>query len=235
MSDLVGDLARDPAREQDSVLEPLLPTPWAPKVAWYWRVYETASTYLPLLLMTLLALGTWWLASNAPGLLDPVIESAAKHEPDYVMRDFTVQRFTPDGPLKAQIEGQTLRHYPDTDTLEIDEVRIRAISPDGAVTNSSARRAVSNSDGSEVQLLGGARVVREASANEEAIEFRGEFLHAFLNTEQVKSHLPVTLIRGATEIRGDSLDYDNLERVVTLKGRVRATFATPQSAEGRKR
>ena len=61
-------------------------------------------------------------------------------------------------------------------------------------------------------------------AGEDAIEFRGEFLDAFLDSERVRSHLPVTLTRGGAEIRADALDYDNVERVVQLKGRVRATF-----------
>ena len=49
---------------------------------------------------------------------------------------------------------------------------------------------MANGDGSEVQLLGGARV-DSAGPRGEPIEFRGEFLHAFLNTERVRSHLPV--------------------------------------------
>ena len=31
------------------------------------------------------------------------------------------------------------------------------------------------------------------------------------STERVRSHLPVVLTRGATELRGDTLDYDNVE------------------------
>ena len=95
----------------------------------------------------------------------------------------------------------------------------------------TARRALANGDASEVQLQGGAHVVREGRGAEDAVDFRGEFLHAFLNTERVRSHLPVTMTRGATEIRADAMEYDNLERVVQLKGRVQATFP---SARGRK-
>jgi lipopolysaccharide export system protein LptC len=231
VSDLVGELVRDPAEEgPDSVLEPLTPTQYAQKASWYWRVLDTLSTYLPLVLMTVLALGTWWLASNAPGLGDTVAPPVLRHDPDYTMSNFTVQRFSAEGPLKAQIEGTTLRHYPDTDTLEIDDVRIHAMTPDGKITNATAKRALSNSDGSEVQLFGGARVIREPTGTDEGIEFRGEFLHTFLNTERVQSHLPVTLIHGKTEIRGDTMDYDNLDRIVDLKGHVKATFPPAQAS-----
>src|SRR5207237_216557 len=84
---------------------------------------------------------------------------------------------------------------------EIDNVRLRAIAPDGHVTLANARRALSNGDGSEVQLLGGAHVVREGLNGDEPVEFRGEFLHAFLTTERVRSHLPVVVTHGGAEVQ----------------------------------
>jgi lipopolysaccharide export system protein LptC len=42
-----------------------------------------------------------------------------------------------------------------------------------------------------------------------------------MNTERVKSHKPVTLTRGNDRFTADSLDYDNLDRVMLLNGRVR--------------
>ncbi|MBX3604579.1 MAG: LPS export ABC transporter periplasmic protein LptC [Piscinibacter sp.] len=192
---------------------------------WHLRLLEAATAYLPVLLMALLALGTWWLVKSTP--LPEAERPAAppRHEPDYTMQQFMVQHFAPDGRLRVQVEGDELRHYPDTDTLEIANPRIRALAPDGAVTLASAQRALSNGDGSELQLFGSAQVVREASAGREAIEFRSEFLHAFLNTERVRSHLPVVVRRGASELRAVGMEYDNLARVIELKGRVRATFA----------
>jgi lipopolysaccharide export system protein LptC len=120
-----------------------------------------------------------------------------------------------------------MRHYPDTDTLEIDNATIRATGADGSVTVASARRAVSNGDATQVQLQGGARVLREATAAAEAIEFESEFLHAFLDTERVKSHLPVRLRQGTSEMRVASLEYDNLSRTAKLGGPLRARFDVP--------
>lgn len=194
------------------------------KARWSRRVFETVSTYLPLLLMGLLAMGTWWLVKNTP-MPEPEAQAAPlRHEPDYTMHRFTLRRFAANGPLRAQIDGDTLRHYPDNDTVEIDNVRMRSIGETGAVTRATALRALSNGDGSEVQLTGTARVERDATADQEAVTFTSEFLHAFLNTEQVRSHLPMTLERGGTRISGDSFDYDNLSRVVAVKGHVSASF-----------
>ena len=195
--------------------------------SWPARITALLSAYLPLLLMAVLALGTWWLVKNTPVPGEATSEAAPRHEPDYAMTNFTVQRFLPEGGLRLQVEGDALRHYPDTDTLEIDQARVRAWAPDGRMTLANANRALSNGDGSEVQLTGGARVMRQALAGDDAIEFKGEFLHAFFKTQRVLSHLPVTVTRGRSVLNADGLEYDNVKGVLLLKGRVRATFSAP--------
>jgi len=210
-------------------------TRWQKLAPWYLRAIDTASTYLPLLLMALLALGTWWLVKNTPLLEADRAAAPLRHEPDYTMTQFMVQRFGADGAMRVQIEGDLLRHYPDTNTFEIDNPRIRAVGDDGRVTTATARSALSNRDGSEVQLRGGAHVVREAvttgAATEQAIDFRSEFLQYFQYSERVQSHLPVAVTQGSTEIHGDSMAYDNLARVLDLKGHVRAVLAPPSGAK----
>jgi lipopolysaccharide export system protein LptC len=202
--------------------EPVASAPWP------LRLLDLASAYLPLVMMAVLAAGTWWLVRNAPSVETPQPVVAPRHEPDYQMMHFVVQRFAKDGMLRTQIEGERLRHYPDDDTLEIDEAKIRAVGNDGVVTLASARRALANGDGSEVQLIGDAQVTRPAHGNEEAIEFRGDFLHAFRNVERVRSHLPVVVTRGDSVVRAGGMEYDNLSRVVELKGHTSATFVTPR-------
>lgn len=196
---------------------------------WHVRLLDKLSSYLALLLMALLALGSWWLVKNSPLSDVPRVETPPTHEPDYTMRAFEVQRFTPQGALRARMEGDALRHFPDTDTFEIDNPKIRAWSPEGDITDASAKRALSNADASEVQLFGDARVTRLATANDAGLSFRGEFLHAFLKTERVRSNQPVTFTRGDAMIRADSFEYDNIDRIVTMKGHVRATFPPRQS------
>jgi lipopolysaccharide export system protein LptC len=195
--------------------------------SWPSRITAQLSAYLPLLLMAVLALGTWWLVKNTPLPGEAAAEVAPRHQPDYAMTNFTVQRFLPSGGMRLQVEGDALRHYPDTDTLEIDQARVRAWAANGRMTLANANRAVSNGDGSEVQLTGGARVTRQAIAGEDAIEFKGEFLHAFFKTERMLSHLPVTVTRGNSVVKADGLEYDNLKGLLLLKGRVRATFSAP--------
>jgi lipopolysaccharide export system protein LptC len=96
-------------------------------------------------------------------------------------------------------------------------------------TVTSANRAISNGDNSEIQMYGNASSVREAAADTNGVmqpkmEFKGEFLHTFVNEERLKSHLPIVIRRGSSEFTADSLDYDNVARVINLQGRVKAVL-----------
>ena len=53
------------------------------------------------------------------------------------------------------------------------------------------------------------------------MECRGEFLHAFLNKEVVKSNQPVQLIRGKDKFTADTMDFNNIDQVMLLQGRVK--------------
>ena len=193
------------------------------------RLWDRMAMYMPLLLMGALALGTYWLVRTTPGLSTLEAAKPVSHEVDYFMHDFTVKSFDAAGKLKSEIYGTEARHFSDTDILEIDRVRIRSITPQGLLTTATANRAYANSDGSQVQLTGNARVVREASRNPSGqdtphLEFRGEFLQVFLNEERLQSHLPVVLIRGADQFTGNTFSYSNLEQVAVLSGRVQGVL-----------
>jgi len=191
------------------------------------RLWDRLSLYLPVLMMGVLGLGTYWLVRNAPVFIAPGAPREVVHEADYFMRDFTVKNFDEKGVLKSQIFGVEARHYPDSDTLEIDQGRIRNIDPEGRLTVSSATLVRSNGDGSELQLIGDALVVREASRDASGqelprLEYRSEFLHAFVNEQRVASHKPVVLTRGKDRFSGDSFAYDSVSGVAEMKGRVRS-------------
>ena len=191
--------------------------------------WDRLSIYLPVMLMGLLALGTYWLVRITPAVSAPEPEQQVRQEPDYFMRTFSVKTFNEKGQLQSEVNGIEGRHFPDTDTLEIDQVRMRSFNQDGKVVVATADRALSNSDGSEVQLFGNAIVVREASTDasgrvDPRLEFRSEFLHAYVNTERVKTNQPVVMTRGNDRFTGDAMDFDNLSRVMNLQGRVRGVL-----------
>jgi lipopolysaccharide export system protein LptC len=191
--------------------------------------WESLTIYLPVILMGVLALGSYWLVRSTPIFASPQATQPPKHEYDYRMNDFSVKTFDLNGRLKNDIHGAEARHYPDTDTLEIEQFKILNFNDKGHMITATANRALLNSDATEIQLTGNATVVREAALTKSGekvprMSLRSEFLHAFLETERVKSHKPVELTRGSDQFTADSMEFDNFEQVMQLHGRVRGTL-----------
>lgn len=196
------------------------------------EAWERFWLYFPLVFMGALALGTYWLVRSTPPASAATVVLPPRHEPDYFLRDFSVRTFDEAGRLRTEIMGAHARHYPDTLQLEIDQVRIRAYDPQGRLTTASADRALTNEDATEVQLMGNALLVREPDSTPgvrptQRLEYRSEFLHAFLQTERISSHRPVQWTRGRDQFSADRMDYDNVEQTLQLSGRVRGTLLPP--------
>ena len=191
------------------------------------KVWDKASLYLPLIFMALFAMGTWWLVSNAPKSYRSSGPAVSADVPDYTMEQFAVHQFDRAGQLTSEITGTSALHLPANDTLEVAMLRTRNWNANGVVTTASARKGVSNSDASEVQLWEDAVVRRSFAATgttAKDLVLEGEFLHAWTNEEQLRSHLPVVMQRGSDRFTGNSMEYDNLSQVLVLKGRVKGTL-----------
>ena len=198
-------------------------------------VWDRLSIYLPIAVMALMALGTYWLVQNTPKPVATPVERSLRSDPDYYMKDFSVTTFVEAGRLKSEVFGTAARHYPDTDTLEIDRVRIRSFDDQGRLTTATANRGLTNSDATIVELFGNALLIRAAMPGKNGIvqpriEFRGEYLHANTETERVKSHKPVELRRGNDVFVGDTMDYDNLGQVMVMQGRVKGRIVPVKSS-----
>lgn len=204
-------------------------TPPRGRVDWSQRLRGLFGTYLPLLVLAMLALATWWLVKNSPVPVEPRSAAALTHEPDYTLQRFTLQRYDVAGQLTVQIEGEQLRHYPDTDEIEIDTVRMVTSSPDGRVSRATARRAFVASDNSQVRLEGGAHVV-STDTNGATVEIDGERLLALVKKRQVQADRPVQVRQGGSEFTADAMEYDEVSRLLTLHGKVKATLL-PQAAK----
>lgn len=204
-----------------------------PGMPWPARVRAGLSAYLPLLLMLALALATWWLVQHTPTPPPPKPPQALRHEPDYEMSNAVLQRYAPDGRLVARIEGDVLRHYPDTDEIEIDTVQLQGWSVEGRKTVASARSALASGDASEFRLLGGARVTSDIG-QPQPLEVTGEFLQVFVKTQRLFSDRPVVVTQGARVIHAEGMDYDHRSQIVRFSGRVRGTMeplvAPPQAS-----
>jgi lipopolysaccharide export system protein LptC len=178
---------------------------------------------MPLIAMALIAAAAYYLVQinlrQAPRAPSPVL-----HEPDYTMHNFQARRFDASGTLRSITSGKRMDHFPDDDTAEVRMITSWARNERGLVTQMSAERALANGDGSELQLFGNARIWRDASKGNLPLDLKSEFLQIWLKEERAATHKPVTLTRGASVARAEKMAIQNIERSVSLEGRVSGVF-----------
>jgi len=197
------------------------------RLPWHQRLSDLVAGYLPLLLMALIALGTWWLVRQTPLREPPAAVVALPGEPDYTMQRFALRRFGADGQLRLQLEGRELRHYAQGDLIEVVDARLQARADDGARVRARAQRASADADGRQVDLHGDVQVVLTPAQRAEGAadtELHGEFVQVLVEARRLRSDRPVTLVQGRNRIDAAGLDYDQRSRQMVLAGPLRATL-----------
>ena len=183
------------------------------------------SVWLPVLVMAIFALATWWLVRSAPKPEEARIEKIDDGHPDYFMEHFAIRRFEADGAPRATLAGEHGEHYPVSDTLRVRQPRLLATTRIGLLTTAQAQRSHSDSAGKEVQLFDRAVVIREAGTDntgrqQPRLQFRGDHLHVFVDEDRVRAEKPVELTREPDIFTGDRLDYSDKTGIALLSGHV---------------
>ncbi len=187
---------------------------------------DRLSFYLPIVLMGLLALGSWWLVRSAPPPGGPSGGAARKPTRLHGGR-FSTQQFAADGHLTSQIWGQQARHYLQADILEIDQVRTRSQGAQACSPPPRPSAALATAMPLKCSCWGNAKV--DATTPMAATDGAGRRVFACLASAGAPGalHLPVTLTRGGSRLPATALEYDNARQVALLQGRVRGHIEAP--------
>lgn len=194
------------------------------------KAWDRLSLYLPLLVMLLLALGSWWLVRSMPDLWTPPKEKVVRKDPDYHLQQFVVRVFDAQGRLVREVMGEDSHHYPDTDELHIEKVTYQARNEAGQRLTAVARKGIATGDGERVTLLGDARAVREGTAQLPRIELRGDKITAMIKAQKLLSEEPVKITRGADSFSANAMDFNLETGQYQLSGRVRGALAPATKA-----
>ena len=190
----------------------------------FYNLRETVMAYLPMIMLAVLFLFSVWLVRSVPRQESSQPSAPPSHTADYDFQNFTLKSYEMNGKLKSTIHGAFAQHFQDTMDTEIKQPFVLIYSKD-KVISVRGKKALVNEDGSQVQLMGQTLLKRvDEHPEEDDMQISGEFLHFFVNTDTLVSHLPVNIVRGKNRFKADHLDADNVNQVYQLKGRVHATL-----------
>lgn len=178
---------------------------------------------LPVVLLGALALGSYWLYQQTPSVKANKSASVTQAEPDYFLKQFATRQFLETGQIKSEIYGEMAFHFPVTDELDIRAIRVKKTQTSGQILSGTSQQALVNRDGSDVQLIGTAKVSQSPAHNAKIqlpIEFSGDYLHIQSKEETVSSNRPILVSRGKERFSAASLRYDQKTGITDLQGSV---------------
>ena len=183
--------------------------------------------------MLLFAMLTYWLLQITPNLKREEHIVQPVHEEDYFMKHLSLTTFEKNGRIKTYLMGNYARHYPDTDTIEIDDPQIYTQSFEkkdrSQKAEGTANKASSNADSTLIELRGNVVLIKKDQRNDgqEPVitKMVGEYLKINTDTEKISSNLPVEIQKGPQIIVGNAMEYDNVERRLKMAGNVRVIIS----------
>ncbi|HUW38328.1 MAG TPA: LPS export ABC transporter periplasmic protein LptC [Rhodocyclaceae bacterium] len=190
----------------------------------------SSTNLLPLLLLMLLAALTFWLERTTQS--DAVRDDGrGRHDPDFIVNNFTVRRYNLDGGLQQVLTAQKMLHYTDDDSTEVSAPALTYYGADRR-TQVTARQAWLTKEGKEVRLVGDVRLVRAATADSPELVVTTTELNVYPDQEIARSNVPVTITQGQSVITGGGLEVNNKAQVFQLTGKAhgiiyRNKVATP--------
>ncbi|MEW6165337.1 MAG: LPS export ABC transporter periplasmic protein LptC [Pseudomonadota bacterium] len=179
-----------------------------------------AATLFPLLLAGLLAGMTYWL--DLASRQQPVTDGKSRHDPDYMIENFQVRRFGPEGNLQNTLRAAEMRHYPDDDStwIRAPDLTYHRVPP----SHVTSREAFMDSEGKHVELVGDVRVTRGATDGKPETVLTTSRLDAWPDDEIASNKEPVTIVQGLSNVHGSRMQANNKTAIYVLEGPVNGIF-----------
>jgi lipopolysaccharide export system protein LptC len=189
-------------------------------------ILAQALKFLPMLLMAVLTLGTYWMVQMNEPNLDT--EKQKRHVPDYIMDGIVVTTLGPEGNTKFRVVGQKLVHYEDDASSEIDWPIARRFHETKPAITVKSDRGFLDGDMTVLDLVGNASLTRPAQAasatqaGSARLFMSSSKFTVLMNEDIVKTNRPVNLEQGLSIMTSqEGAIFDNVHQKLTMIGQVK--------------
>jgi len=176
----------------------------------------------PLGLMLVLALLTFWLERAVRE--DPSQPRTRRHDPDYLVHNFTSTTFNRRGSAETVISAVQMRHFPDDDSTELVSPRVEQAKPAQPRFTVNADRGVLAREGDEIFLYDNVLLVREPDALHPGTRMTTSFLHILRDRSIIRTDREVTVVEGRRSLSGRGMEFNADSRELLLHSDVRARY-----------
>ena len=189
-------------------------------------ILAQALKFLPMLLMAVLTLGTYWMVQMNEPNLDT--EKQKRHVPDYIMDGIVVTTLGPEGNTKFRVVGQKLVHYEDDASSEIDWPIARRFHETKPAITIKSDKGFLDGDMTILDLVGNASLTRPpqaataTQAGSARLFMSSSKFTVLMNEDIVKTNRPVNLEQGLSIMTSqEGAIFDNVHQKLTMIGQVK--------------
>jgi lipopolysaccharide export system protein LptC len=187
----------------------------------------TTTRVLPLALMFLLALVSFWL-ERAVREEEPR-PANRRHDPDYLIANFTTTSYNREGAAESVLSAAQMVHFPDDDSTELVRPRVVQTRPSEPRMIVSAERGAISRDGDDIFLYDNVVLVRSADKEKPEARITTSFLQVVRDRSLVRTDRPVLIVEDRRTLAGRGMEYNNESQQLLLLSEVRGHFDPKKS------
>jgi lipopolysaccharide export system protein LptC len=191
-------------------------------------IARTLLRLMPLIVMGVLTLMTYWLVEKTSPPEAPTQERIRLHEPDYIIKNGTLSALNELGNTKHRILADKLTHYDDDASMDFDIPRMRLFQPNKAPVTVKADTGHMDGDVSVLELFNNAFIFRPAQAATETepanlrMLATSSYFKVLINDDIIETNRPITLEQGTSIMNSnDGGIFNNIQQSMTLSGQVK--------------
>lgn len=177
--------------------------------------------WLPLVPLIGFLGATYWLNQQAlpeQATTDP----SKRHDPDAIVENFSATKLNLDGMPSFIMTAKKMLHYPDDDSTTLEEPSVTMLSAGQPAIHAAARRAAISGKGDEVFLHENVEVLRDASAHQDGLTMRTEYLRIVPDQNLADTDRAVTIVDAHNTVHATGMEMDNNTRILKLLSQVRS-------------
>ncbi|MDD5298267.1 MAG: LPS export ABC transporter periplasmic protein LptC [Rhodocyclaceae bacterium] len=172
----------------------------------------------PMAVLAMMAALTFWLDHATRS--EETKSGKYRHDPDFMLNGYTVKKLGEDGKLRHQLIGDTMTHYPDDDSTDVQNPRMTYFGGPLPL-HLRSRSADVSKDGKIVTLKDDVHGWRDARGDSPDMTLSTSRLTVYPDQDIAHTDAPVTITRGKSVVNGVGMDLDNKLHILSLRSQVR--------------
>ena len=191
---------------------------------------DRITAFIAIVLLASLAGVSYWYSQTTR--FKKIATPVSREGPDFVANGVTMTQFDETGRATNRLHAGEVMHFAADDHSELSQPRLISLRPSQPLLEARAKSANVEGGGERV-LLSGDVVVTRAPGKDGAppMQLRTQQLTAIPDLDRYSTDAEVEIEHGDSVVRSIGMDYDNVQRLVKFRSRVRGTIASTAPGE----